>query len=356
MREAPIAQCGIRQCSAARGLTRRSAIRITAAAAGLSTIIAAVRAAAPQPQMFHWQGEVLGALSELTLWHTDTALARRAILKVRAEVERYERIFSLYRPDSEISRLNASGALTNPAPELRALIEESQHFGSASAGSFDISVQPLWRLYAGHFWSRNHVFEDIVARAQDVARQLVDFRNIETGPRRISFARENMGITLNSVAQGYVSDAVADMLRNEGFESAVVDLGEVRTLGRHPDGHAWRIGIRDALAAGNVDRVVDLDDMALAVSGGYGTTFEPTGRFHHIFDPQSGASANNLAGVAVIGPRATAANALAVAICVLGEERGQSLLDASPRTFAIITRPDGTSATIGRRSAVVPSA
>jgi thiamine biosynthesis lipoprotein len=336
-------------------LTRRNAIRIAAAAAGLSSIIAAVRAAAPQPQRFHWQGEVLGALSELTLWHADTALARRTILKVRAEVARYERIFSLYRPDSEISHLNASGALMNPAPELRALIEESQRFGVASAGAFDISVQPLWQLYASHFWSRDQVVDDIVARAQDVARQLVNFRNIETSARRIAFARENMGITLNSVAQGYVTDAIADMLRNEGFESAVVDLGEVRTLGRHPDGHAWRIGIRDALTAGNVDRVVDLDDMALAVSGGYGTTFEPTGRFHHIFDPQNGASANNLAGVAVIGPRATAANALAVAICVLGEERGQSLVDVSPGTVAIITRPDGTSATIGRRSAVVPS-
>ena len=104
------------------------------------------------------------------------------------------------------------------------------------------------------------------------------------------------------------------MLRNEGFESAVVDLGEYRTLGRHPDGHPWRIGIRNALAAGAVDRVIELDDTALAVSGGYGTTFEPTGRFHHIFDPQTGASANKLADAAVIGPRATAANALAVAI------------------------------------------
>ncbi len=187
MREAPSAEYGIREPSVAHRLTRRSAIRIAAAAAGLSSIIAVVRAAAPQPQMFHWQGEVLGALSELTLWHTDTALARRTILQVRAEVERYERIFSLYWPDSEISRLNASGVLTNPAPELRALIEESQRFGVASAGAFDISVQPLWRLYAAHFWSRDHVVEDIMARAQDVARQLVDFRNIETGPRRIAF-------------------------------------------------------------------------------------------------------------------------------------------------------------------------
>ena len=223
-----------------------------------------------------------------------------------------------------------------------------RHRARMSAGAFDISVQPLWQLYEAHFWSHAHIVRDIVARAQDIARELVDFRRIETGAKRIAFEREGMGITLNSVAQGFITDAIADMLRNEGFESAVVDLGEFHTLGRHPDGHPWRIGIRNALAASEVDRVVELDDMALAVSGGYGTTFEPTGHFHHIFDPQTGASANKLADAAVIGPRATAANALAVAICVVGEERARALLDACPGTYAIMTRPDGSSVTIGR--------
>jgi thiamine biosynthesis lipoprotein len=328
------------------GLTRRRAIRILAAAAGLPLMIAAVRATAPAGQLFNWQGEVLGAFSELTLWHTDAALARRTILKVRGEIARYERIFSLYQADSEISRLNATGVLINPAPELRSLIEESQRFAVLSGGAFDISVQPLWRLYEAHFWSHTDIQSDLAARARDVARDLVDFRQIDIGAARIAFARAGMAITLNSVAQGFITDAIADMLRNEGFVSAVVDLGEFRTLGQHPDGHAWRIGIRDALAAGSVGRTIELDDMALAVSGGYGTTFEPTGRFHHIFDPQTGASANKLADVAVIGPRATTANGLATAICVAGEERAALLLAACPGTRAILTRPDGTSVTI----------
>jgi len=91
---------------------------------------------------------------------------------------------------------------------------------------------------------------------------------------------------------------------------------------------------------------------ALAVSGGYGTTFEPTGRFHHIFDPQTGASANRLADAAVIGPRATTANGLATAICVAGEERAAAMLAACPGTWAILTRPDGTSVTIAPGASV----
>jgi len=79
---------------------------------------------------------VLGAWSELTLWHTDAAFAQRTIHKVRQEIDRYERIFSLYRPDSEIARLNAAGRLAGPSGELRALIDESQRVAALSGGAF----------------------------------------------------------------------------------------------------------------------------------------------------------------------------------------------------------------------------
>lgn len=325
-------------------LTRRRALRIVAAVAGLPLMIAGVRATAPKGQFFSWRGEVLGALSELTLWHTNAAFARATLLKVRQEIERLEEIFSLYRPDSEISRLNAAGKLAKPSPELRRLVEASQRLGDLSGGAFDISVQPLWRLYEAHFWSRTGIQQDIAARAHDVARALVNFREIDSDASAIGFARAGMAMTLNGIAQGAITDAVAGILRNEGFESAVVDLGEFRTLGRHPDGRPWRMGIgKDALkTAGGI---VELEDMALAVSAGYGTTFEPNGRFHHIFDPRTGESANRLVKVAVIGPSATEADGLATAICVAGETRAAALLADYPRTRAILTRLDGSSAT-----------
>ena len=325
--------------------TRRRFLRVVAAVGGLPLVIAAVRATAPKAQSHSWHGEVLGALSELTLWHPDAAFARRTILRVRQEIERFESIFSLYRRDSEISRLNDAGKLLKPSPELRKLVEESQRLGELSGGAFDISVQPLWRLYEAHFWSRTDIQPDIAARARDVARTLVDFRRIDSGAAAIAFARAGMAITLNGIAQGYISDAIAGMLRNEGFESAVVDLGEYRTIGHHPDGRPWRIGIRDGRNAGSIDRTIDLEDMALAVSGGYGTTFEASGRFHHIFDPRTGASANTIVDVAVVGPSATAADGLATAICVAGEAHAPVLLAAYPQMRAIVTRLDGTSMT-----------
>jgi FAD:protein FMN transferase len=357
-----------------RGVTRRRAFRIVAAAAGLPLMIAGLRATVPSGRLFNWQGEVLGGLAELSLWHTDEAMARRAIRKVEVEIARYEAIFSLARAESEISRLNAAGTLARPSTELRALMKDGRRFSVLSGGAFDVSVQPLWRLYEAHFWSGRTIADeapadDLLARAHDVARALVDYRAIEIGVGRIAFARPGMGATLNSLAQGYITDAAADLLRNEGYESAFVDLGEIRAIGRHPEGRAWRIGVRDGRAAagmagvgtgsagpagpapGQPAPVVELADTAMAVSGGYGTTFEPSGRYHHIFDPRTGDSARALIDAAVIGPRATVANGLSTALCVAGEARAAVMLAACPGYRAILTRPDGTRVEVGGSTA-----
>jgi thiamine biosynthesis lipoprotein len=320
-------------------VTRRRAVRIMAAAAGLPLLIAGVRAAAPKPRFLSWQGKVLGAASELTLWHSDEALARRAILKARHEIERYERIFSLYR-DSEVTRLNRDGVVAKPSPELIEVVDASQRLGALSGGAFDITVQPLWRTYEEHFWSRSHVAPDIAARALDVAHTLVDFRRLQAGAKRIELP-PGMAITLNGIAQGFITDLVADLLRNEGFDQAVVDLGEWRALGSHPEGRPWRAATRSG--------EIELNDNALAVSSGAGTPFEPSGQFHHIFDPATGASACALAEVAVIAPRAMIADALATAICVVGEEGAPALLAAYPGARAIVTRTDGSAIPIPRR-------
>jgi len=313
-------------------ITRRRAFRIAAAAAGVPLLIAGVRAAAPNPRFFTWQGEVLGATAELTLWHADASLARRTMLKVRREIERHEAIFSLYG-DSEITRLNRDGVLARPSADLVAVIDTSQRLGRLSDGAFDITVQPLWRAYEAHFWSRAQIAPDIAARAADVARRLVDYRRVQAGAARISLA-PGMAITLNGIAQGTITDRVADLVRNEGFEQAVVGLGEWRALGNHPEGRPWRAATR----AGSID----LADQALAVSSGAGTTFEPGGKFHHIFYPATGASAHALHEVAVTAPRAMTADALATAICVAGEERAARLLAAYPGAQAFLTRRDGT--------------
>ncbi len=320
--------------------SRRGFLKIVAAAAVVPALAGGVRALAPRGRLYQWQLEVMGASSELALWHEDLVVANRTIGQVRSEVIRLESIFSLYRDDSELSRLNRDGFLDDPSVELRDLLGAGRQFSELSGGAFDISVQPLWELYAAHFWSRNGDSADIDTAARRVAERLVDYRLIDVGRRRITLGRPGMGVTLNSLGQGFVADRIADMLSGQGFTHVYADLGEIRLLGDDPDGRPWRLGLRDPKDQAHVGRTLELEDIGLAVSGGYGTSFEETGRYNHIFDPRTGLSADKMTAIAVTAPSAMIANGLATSIYVAGSEHSAKILAAYPGARAVITTAD----------------
>ena len=326
--------------STERNIPRRRALCIVAAAAGAPLIASGVRAASAQ---FHiWKGDALGAESRLALWHADAAKARRMMQHSLSEIARLESIFSLFDDDSEIARLNRDGALQSPSADLRLVLAESRRISELSGGAFDVTVQPLWRAYADHFANRPNAARGPEAGELDAVRALVDYRGLELGAGRIAFARPGMAVTLNGVAQGYITDRIADMLRDAGFEHVVVDLGEIRALGDHPEGRPWRIGLKDAQAPDQLADMVDIVNQAVATSGGYGTRFDASGRNHHIFDPATGQSAQRYASVTVIGPRASIADALATGIYVAPEARAQVMVEAFAGVRALITRADGS--------------
>ena len=326
--------------------SRRGFLKIAAAAAVVPALAGGVRAFAPQGKLYDGQFDVMGASSELALWHEDPVVAGRTMDQVRSEVARLDGIFSLYRDDSEISRLNRDGFLDNPSWELRDQLSAGRRFSELSGGAFDISVQPLWQLYAAHFWSgagpaQPEKSADIDAAARRVAERLVDYRLVDIGPRRIALGRPGMGVTLNSIGQGFIADRIADMLGAQGFRHVYADLGETRLIGDHPEGRPWRIGLRDPKDPAHFGRTLDLENIGLAVSGGYGTTFEETGRYHHIFDPRTGLSAGKMAAIAVTAPSAMIANGLATSIYVAGREHAAKILGQYPGAKAVITTEDG---------------
>jgi FAD:protein FMN transferase len=320
--------------------SRRGFLKIVAVAATVPALAGGVRAFAPQGRLYDWQLDVMGAVSELALWHDDPAVAGRTIREVRAEVDRLNGIFSLFREDSEISRLNRDGHLNNPSWELRDQLTSGRQFSELSDGAFDVTVQPLWELYAAHFWTTTDKSPDIDATARGVAERLVDHRLVDISPHRITLGRPGMGVTLNSIGQGFVADRIADMLGERGFTHVYADLGEIRLIGDNPNGRPWRIGLCDPKDPTRYGRVLDLEDIGLAVSGGYGTPFEETGRYNHIFDPRTGLSADKMSAIAVTAPSAMIANGLATSIYVAGREHAAKILAAYPGAKAVITTAD----------------
>ena len=312
-------------------LTRRRFLTVTAAAAGVAALPSA-RAATP----VEWRGTALGAQAFLRLHHPDAAAAWRLVADCLAEVERLEGIFSLYRPDSALSRLNRDAVLEAPPLDLVVLLNEAKRYGDLTGGAFDVTVQPLWDLYARHFADPAADPLGPPEAAVAAARALVDYRRIDVAPGRIALRHPGMAVTLNGIAQGYITDRVADRLRVAGMERVLVHLGETRALGLAEDGRPWRVGIVDPAVPGAAPaRMIDLTEGAVATSGGYGTRFSP--HCHHLFDPATGRNANHVESVTVTAPTATAADALSTALAVLPPGEAVRVLQASEPARAIFT-------------------
>ncbi|MHA7061758.1 FAD:protein FMN transferase [Azospirillum argentinense] len=320
--------------------TRRRFLGIAAAAAGLALLPGGLRAAGVPVRT--WRGVALGADSVLQLAHPDPAEADRLIALCLEEVARLERVFSLYRTDSALARLNRDGVLDAPPADLVRLLSEAAAFSRRTDGAFDPTVQPLWQLYAGHFARPGADPAGPPEAVLRAARELVDHRKLRVEPGRVAFAGRGMAVTLNGIAQGYVTDRVSERLRAEGMTEVLVDLGEIRALGHHPSGRPWSVGLADPLVDGRNAGTLEIADRAVATSGGYGTPFDPAGRFTHLFDPATGGCAREWLAVTVLAPDATTADALSTALSVAPEARAAVLLDRFPGTAARLTRRDGS--------------
>jgi thiamine biosynthesis lipoprotein len=125
-------------------LTRRRTLTVLAAAAGLP--LAGIPGAAARAPELEWRGQALGGPARIVIRHPDERRVRRVLEHCVREVARLEAVFSLYRPQSEVSRLNTDGRLAEASHDLRLVMAEAQRFGTLSGGLFDVTVQPLWQL------------------------------------------------------------------------------------------------------------------------------------------------------------------------------------------------------------------
>jgi thiamine biosynthesis lipoprotein len=295
-----------------QGLNRRRFIAIAAAAGAAAA--APARAAA---DVHVWNGTALGARASLRLHHPDRAEAERLIDACVVGIARLERIFSLYRPDSALRRLNAAGELAAPPLDLVRILQESRQLSRETGGAFDVTVQPLWQLYAEHFAAPDADPTGPPADAIAEARSRVGSDALTVAADRLGFEQPGMAVTLNGIAQGYVTDRVAELLQNAGLKRVLVDLGEARAIGRHPDGRSWRAALADP--KGHAFHRVDLEDRALATSAPSGFVFRNNGRSHHLFDPRTGRPHALYASVSVLAPDATSADGLSTAFVQMPE-------------------------------------
>lgn len=264
-------------------LTRRRFLLSAAAACALGRVT---------PRRWEWRGSALGAEARIVL-AAPRDQAETALAAVIDEIDRLEGIFSLHRPGSQLSRLNADGRLASPARDLREALAASVHWSRATEGAFDPAVQPLWQ-----FWARGE-------GAAEAALTRVRKAQVRSTPSQ-AILSPGTALTLNGIAQGIITDRVAGLLVRHGFAAPLIDTGEMRLTG--PERQAVdlpRAGLRLKLA-----------ETAVATSAPAALTFDAAGRRHHLFDPRTGDSPGTWRSVTVIAPSAEAADALSTACAV----------------------------------------
>jgi thiamine biosynthesis lipoprotein len=335
-----------------RTTSRRRFIGIFAAASGIAMTPLTPRHALASPmtltapQAVSWRGIALGADAELHIHHTDPETAQRLIDKSVAEVHRLESIFSLYQEDSALSVLNRQGYLENPPADMLRLLSESQYFGRLTGGAFDPTVQPLWRAYADHFSAPDADPDGPDSRVIARAMALVDYAAIDVSPERIQLLRPGMALTLNGIAQGYITDKIVQQLRAAGLDRALVDMGEIHGLNTQRQSAPWRVGLADPLIPGNIVQTVEINNQALATSAGNGTTLDASGRHTHIFDPKTGRSQSRYRSVTVMAAHATQADALSTAFSTMSLEAIRPIVETA-RAKVWVTSNDGAVTVLG---------
>ena len=241
------------------------------------------------------------------------------------ELEQVENELSSWRPDSAVSRFNAGAAnqwMPVP-PALAEVVSQALALSRESAGAFDPTLAPLVNLWGFGPQPRR---APPAAAEVEAALALVGYAGLEARlhPPALRKKSPSLAVDLSAIGKGHAVDRVAALLERQGCGNYLVDIGgEVRTLGRNPQGRSWRIGVEHP-DAGRPVRVLALSGEAAATSGDY-RNFRMDGgrRLSHTLDPRTGRPVEHgLASVTVVAASAAEADGLATLINVLGPQAG----------------------------------
>ncbi len=297
-------------------------------------------AAPAQAEWFYRDAAIMGTRIAVELWATDQTQADAGIEAVLAEMRRVDMLMSHYKPESQLSAINAQAAQgpVKVDPELALLIARAGEFSVLTDGAFDITYASVGYLYN----YRDHVKP---TEAQvSAGLPAVDYRHVvvDREASTVRFTQPGVRIDLGGIAKGYAVDRAIAILGAMGIDHATVTAGGDSRIAGDRFGRPWVVGLRHPDDKEKVIARVPLEDSAISTSGDYERYFDEDGqRYHHIINPRTGHSAGEVRSVTIVGPNATMTDGLSTSVFVLGPERGMALIERLDGVEAIIVRPDG---------------
>ena len=271
--------------------------------------------------------------------------AQKALEEAEDEIKRLESIFSVKVPSSDISKINAtSGNPVTVNASTRTAIAKAIEIGDMTDGALDITVYPLvreWGFTTGD--SENEPSYKIPEQ------WLIDWHLGNVGYDKIVINDSivtlptQFEIDLGSIAKGYATDAVNEILEENHISSALINLGgNVYALGRKPDKSKWKVGIQNPVDTNKMICTLAIENKAVITSGNYERYFEVDGkRYCHIIDPKTGYPADNgIISATVIGDSGLDCDALSTALFVMGTEKAINFCKAHKEIDAVLVTKD----------------
>ena len=309
----------------------------------MSSEPAPAKAAAPALPRHALNGETMGTRYSAVFFapaDIDLGAIGAALL---AAVDQVDRQMSTWKPDSDLSRLNAAPAHqwhTVPA-ELLAVLDAAVRVGVQSRGAFDIGVGELVNAWGFGPTGQQPDAQQIRALGQRAHRPASDVLQIDLAQQRVR-KQEAIALDLSGIAKGYGVDALARCLDGFGITRYLVGIdGEMRAKGSKLGGQAWAVAIEKPVRhVREVMGVMELADAAIATSGDYRHWIEVAGNHYaHTMDPARGRPvANPLASVTVVMPSCMLADAWATALLVLGAPAATKLAQQRGMTALLVWR------------------
>jgi thiamine biosynthesis lipoprotein len=287
----------------------------------------------PAGKLAEWDGKTMGPITYKVIVVAEPKQDLAGIQQqVTETLERINARMSTYQPESEVSRFNRSESTEwfDVSEETARVVQRAQELSRDSGGAFDVTVKPLVELW--NFGAGRGDFKLPEEQVIQSVREQIGWQKLEVRPSPPALRKSDarIQIDLSAIAKGYAVDAVAGNLETAGFKNYFVEIGgEAVARGRKPGGASWRVGVERPQDIGqSVQRVVELQDRAIATSGDYRNFAIVDGqRYSHEIDPATGwPIRNQVASASILAPDCMTADGLATAVMVLGPKKSEELL------------------------------
>ena len=245
--------------------------------------------------------------------------AGEAVEEAQARILELEKEWSVTDESSRIYQANHSGGSpVTLSDDTRDVVSFALEMAEKTGGALEPTIYPVLEAW-GFTTDENRI------PAPDEIQTLLEhvgYEQVSLSGNELTLP-EGVELDLGAVGKGYAGDAAAEVIKEQGVTSALLDLGgNIQAVGKRPDGTDWRIGIRNPFGDGQMGMLL-ASDCAVVTSGSYERYFvgEDGKEYTHIIDPETGYPVDNgLVSVSIIAEEGKVADALSTSMFVKGLE------------------------------------